>query len=57
MLNEIQKISAKDLRNYMVISESSSVKLLTDIKKEYDIKIVTIHHLMRYLKIVIPLSN
>lgn len=53
---EIMKIGKKDLSVKMAISERSASTLLTDIKKEYGIKIVTMSHVKHYLKIPTPQS-
>ena len=50
-LKDIQKLTSKDLQNYIVISQRSAERMHKDIKNEYGIKYVTIHHLKLYLKI------
>ncbi len=50
----MQKITIKELAVKMNISYSSAQILLADIKKEMEIKIVTIAHVREYLKIPVP---
>lgn len=50
-MKEKTKCTAKSLMSEMSISRSTAYKYLSDIKKEYEIKIVTISHVNRYLKV------
>lgn len=50
----IKKITVKELAVKMAISTRSAQDLLKDIKREYDIKIVTMSHIKHYLKIPSP---
>jgi ribosomal protein RSM22 (predicted rRNA methylase) len=45
------KISAKDISNYLKISLPTAQRYYTDIKKEYELKIVTEQHFKNYFKL------
>ena len=47
----MEKITIKELAVKMNISCTSAQRLLSDVKKEMDLKIVTMHHIRIYLKI------
>lgn len=49
----MQKITIKELAVKMNISNCSAQRLLADVKKEMNIKIVTLNHVRQYLKIPI----
>ena len=51
---EIKKITVKELAVKMAVSPRSAQDLISDIKKEYGIKIVTMSHIKHYLKIPHP---
>lgn len=49
---DYQKLSFKDIETLLVsISVKMAKQYLTDIKKEYEIKIVLFHHFKQYFKI------
>ena len=50
----MEKITIKELALKMNISYTSAQRLLSDVKKEMKLKIVTIHHVRMYLKIPHP---
>jgi hypothetical protein len=55
-MESIKKITVKELAIKMAVCPSSATLLLQDIKKEYGIKIVTMSHVIHYLKIPHPLN-
>ncbi len=55
-MEQLKKITVKELSVKMAISHQSATILLRDIKEEYEIKIVTISHVIHYLKIPHPLN-
>ena len=48
---ELQKLKAKDVQKEMNVCLTTAKKYLKDIKTEFNIKIVTKHHLQTYLKV------
>lgn len=46
-----KRITYSDIQKYLVIGDNMAKKILKDIKFEYDIKIVTMEHLKKYLKV------
>lgn len=55
-MQELKKITIKELSQKMAISRTNAQLLLQDIKKEYEIKIVTMSHVIHYLKIPHPIN-
>jgi hypothetical protein len=51
MPNGIEKMSVKDVCLSLNVSISTGTKILNDIKKEFDLIIVTYYHFKKYLKI------
>jgi len=50
--SEYQKISYKDIEALLInVSEKTAKQYLTDIKKEFDIKIVLFSHFKTYFKV------
>lgn len=47
----LQIIRAKTVQNMCQVSKSTALKIIKDIKEEYNIKTVTYFHLTKYLKI------
>jgi response regulator of citrate/malate metabolism len=43
-----QKISAKDIANLLIVSEASAKRYMADIKKQYDITVITYKHYAKY---------
>lgn len=49
---DLQKITSKDIETLLIsISNKTAQQYLTDIKKEYDLKIVLFQHFKKYFKI------
>ena len=49
---QYQKLCAKDIQKLLVnVNERTAYRYLTDIKREFSIKIVTYHHFKLYFKI------
>lgn len=46
-----KKMSIKDIQNSLEVSYNTAQKIYSDIKKEYQISIVTLSHYYKYLKI------
>lgn len=46
-----KKFTNKDLSTYLGVSIQTAKKYLKDIKIEYDIKLVTEHHIKKYYKV------
>ena len=53
----MQKITIKELAQKMNISTCSAQRLMSDVKKDLNIKIVTIDHIRQYLKIPYPQNH
>jgi hypothetical protein len=49
---DLQKLTAKDIQHLLVsVSEKTAQNYITDIKKEYQLKIVLFVHFKNYFKI------
>ena len=49
---DLQKLTAKDIQHLLVsVSEKTAQNYITDIKKEYQLKIVLFCHFKNYFKI------
>lgn len=57
--HDFQKLTHKDIESLLIsVSTKTAQQYLTDIKKEYGLKIVLFSHFKRYFKIAeIPLNS
>lgn len=51
MQNNLTIIHAKDVQMHCNVSKNTAHKLIKDIKETYEIQIVTMSHLLKYLKV------
>lgn len=49
-MEQLRKVTAKDLAHNMGVNVSTAKRYLKDVKEEYDIKIVLLCHIERYFK-------
>lgn len=47
----LQRITAKDIENLLIVSERTAKRYLSDIKSHFEITVVTYKHFTTYFKI------
>lgn len=50
-MEQLQRVTAKDLAQNMGVNVSTAKRYLKDVKDEYDIKIVLLCHINKYFKV------
>ncbi|MDN3673433.1 HTH domain-containing protein [Flavobacterium branchiarum] len=50
-MEQLQKITAKDLAQKMGVSIKTAEKYMKDVKQEYEVKVVLLNHINTYFKV------